>query len=96
MSALPDMIFIGLVEALRDSQSCMDEAQAHAVCLAISRAFSPDRPDSYEAGRQAERTRTLALLRLRMEQLQAHPSHRKQIAELLILRAAILDSDTPD
>lgn len=94
MSRLSDLIYTDLVEALRDSNSCMDDRQAHAVCLAISRAFSPDRPDSLSAGRQQERERTMALIALRLEQLQDQPSHRKQIAELLNLRAAILETDT--
>ena len=91
MSALPDLIFTGMVEALRDCQSCMSEAQAHAICLAVSRAFSPDRPDSFEAGRQAERTRILALLDLRLEQLGAPPFTREH-AENRVTRAAILES----
>lgn len=91
MSRLSDLIYTDLIDALRNSNSCMDDTQAHAVCLAISRAFSPDRPDSLAAGQQLERDRTLALISLRLEQLQNQPSHRKQIAELLLLRAAILE-----
>lgn len=91
---LPDLIFTELVHTLQELPSISDSRQAHAICLAISRAFSPDRPDSFNAGRQAERDRTMALIQLRMEQLQDMPSHRKQIAELLALRAAILDPDT--
>lgn len=89
MSRLSDLIYTDLVEALRDSQSCMDDRQAHAVCRAISRAFSPDRPDSFTAGRQAERDRILALIRLRSEQLCRHPRER---AELQLLEMAILDA----
>lgn len=90
MSRLSDLIYTDLIEALRDSQSCMDDVQAHAVCLAISRAFSPDRPDSFTAGRQAERTRTLALITLRLEQLGSSPRER---AELQLLRTAIQEAE---
>lgn len=90
MSRLSDLIYTDLIEALRNSQSCMDDAQAHAVCLAVSRAFSPDRPDSFTAGRQAERTRTLGLIELRLEQLERHPREK---AELQLLRAAIQEVD---
>lgn len=89
MSRLSDLIYTELVETLRDCDGCMDKPQAHAVCLAISRAFSPDRPDSIVAGRQLERDRTLALIDLRIEQLKHYPRER---AELQLLRTAITDA----
>lgn len=90
MSRLSDLIYTDLIEALCDSNTCQNDRQAHAVCLAISRAFSPDRPDSFTAGQQAERSRILALVDLRMEQLKRHPREK---AELQLLRAAILESE---
>lgn len=89
MSQLADMIYTELVQTLHDLPSVADTKQAHAVCLAISRAFSPDRPDSFTAGQHHERDRILALIALRLEQLDHHPREK---AELLILRAAIMEA----
>jgi hypothetical protein len=87
MSQLSDLIFTELVHTLQQLPSIHDKKQAHAICLALARAFAPDRPDSIAAGRQIERDRTMALINLRLEQLEGHPRER---AELLLIRAAIL------
>lgn len=90
MSQLSDFIYTELIHTLEKLPSIAKEKQAHAICLAISRAFSPDRPDSFNAGRQVERDRTLALIQLRIDQLHNSPRER---AEILLLRAAILSND---
>lgn len=93
MSQLSDLIYTELIHTLQQLPSINDHKQAHAICLAVSRAFSPDRPDSFAAGQQLERDRILALLQLREEQLNGTPMARER-AEVRILRAAIL-ADNP-
>lgn len=89
MSQLADLIYTELVQTLQDLPSVADTKQAHAVCLAISRAFSPDRPDSFTAGQHHERDRILALINLRLEQLNGYPRER---AELQLLQSAIREA----
>lgn len=91
MSQLADLIYTELVQTLQDLPSVADTKQAHAICLAVSRAFSPDRPDSFTAGQHHERDRILSLITLRLEQLGRHP---RETAELLLLRAAIMEANT--